>query len=130
MNRRLSSHKGVDLKLVVMGLLRYKGYTGSVEYSDEERSFFGKVLGLRRDGIIFEGDSVDSIRKDFVEAIDHYLEHCKELGVTPEKPYNGNFVLRMPSDLHGRAAEVAMIQGKSLNEFINDAVRSAVANAG
>ena len=115
---------------VCMGLLRYKGYTGSVEYSEEERSFFGKVLGLRRDGIIFEGDSVATLQKDFEDAIDQYLFHCKESGIDPEKPYNGNFVLRMPSDLHGRAAEAAMIQGKSLNEFINDAVRSALANAG
>ena len=33
----------------------------------------------------------------------------------------------MSSDLHGKAAEVAMSQGKSMNEFINDAIRSAVA---
>ena len=91
-----------------MGLFRYKGYTGSVE-------------------IIFEGDSATAIQKDFEEAIDQYLEHCKELGVAPEKPYNGKFVLRMSSDLHGKAAEVAMSQGKSMNEFINDAIRSAVA---
>ena len=112
-----------------MGLLRYKGYTGSVEYSEEERSFFGKVLGLRRDGIIYEGDSAKGIRKDFEEAIDHYLKHCEDLGVEPEKPYNGKFVLRMPPELHGQAAERAECLGKSMNEFINDAIRAAVANA-
>lgn len=113
-----------------MGLLRYKGYTGNIEYSEEERTFFGKVQGLRRDGIIYEGDSVDSIRKDFEEAIDHYLDHCSELGVEPEKPYNGKFVLRMTPELHGQAAEMAVAQGKSMNDFINEAVRAAVANAG
>ena len=46
-----------------MGLLRYKGYTGKIDYSEEEKTFFGKVLGLRRDGIIFEGDSVFEIRR-------------------------------------------------------------------
>ena len=113
-----------------MGLLRYKGYTGSIEYSEEERSFFGKVQGLRRDGIIYEGDSAKSIRKDFEDAIDQYLVHCKEMGIEPEKPYNGKFVLRMPSDLHGLVAESAEILGKSINEFINDAIRKAVSATG
>ncbi len=113
-----------------MGLLRYKGYTGKIDYSEEEKTFFGKVLGLRRDGIIFEGDSVFEIQKDFEDAIDHYLKHCKESGFEPEKPYNGKFVLRMSPELHGKAAEIAESLGKSMNEFINDAVRSAVANAG
>ena len=39
-----------------MGHLHYKGYTGSVEYDEEANSFHGMVLGLHRDGIIFEGD--------------------------------------------------------------------------
>ena len=109
-----------------MGRLRYKGYTGSVEYSEEECSFFGKVLGLRRDGITYEGSSATEIKQDFEDAIDNYLETCREHGITPEKPYNGKFVLRMTPDLHGRAAERAAILGTSINDFINDAVRTAL----
>ena len=109
-----------------MGRLRYKGYTGSVEYSEEECSFFGKVLGLRRDGITYEGSSAAEIKQDFEEAIDNYLETCREHGIQPEKPYNGKFVLRMTPDLHGRAAERAADLGQSINDFINDAVRTAL----
>lgn len=29
-----------------MGNLKYKGYTGSVEYSEEDNCLFGKVLGM------------------------------------------------------------------------------------
>lgn len=29
-----------------MGTLRYKGYTGSVEYCDEDECLYGKVLGM------------------------------------------------------------------------------------
>ena len=112
-----------------MGKLRYKGYTGSVEYSEEENSLFGKVLGLRRDGIIYEGDSAQEIRKDFEEAIDHYLACCAERGVQPEKPYSGNFVLRMSPELHGQAAERADDLGLSIYDFINNAIRSALATA-
>ena len=109
-----------------MGRLRYKGYTGSVEYSEEECTFFGKVLGLRRDGITYEGSSAAEIKQDFEEAIDHYLETCREQGISPEKPYNGKFVLRMTPDLHGLAAERAAERGESINDFINEAIRAAL----
>lgn len=109
-----------------MGKLRYKGYTGSVEYSEEEGCLFGKVLGLRRDGIVYEGESVSEIRKDFEEAVDHYMETCAERGIQPEKPYSGNFVIRMSPELHGMAAERAEALGESINDFINDAIRQAL----
>ncbi|MBP5173239.1 MAG: toxin-antitoxin system HicB family antitoxin, partial [Bacteroidales bacterium] len=38
----------------------------------------------------------------------------------------GKLVLRMPSTLHGEAAEKAADAGISLNEFINRAIQMAV----
>lgn len=110
-----------------MGYLNYKGYTGSIEFDEEYNSFLGSVLGLHRDGIIFEGSTVEELKKDFEESIDEYLESCAERGVEPEKPYSGKLVLRMPSDLHGKAAQRAAKLGISLNEFITRAVKRALA---
>lgn len=109
-----------------MGRLRYKGYVGSVEYAEEDNCFYGKVLGLRRDGIIYEGNSADSLKKDFEEAVDHYLESCKQKGITPEKPYSGRLVLRMTTELHGLIAEKAADRGESINDFINLTLKEAV----
>ena len=109
-----------------MGHLHYKGYTGSVEYDEEANSFYGMVLGLHRDGIIFEGDSADSLKKDFEESIEDYLAHCKEKGKEPEKPFSGKTVLRMSSELHQQAAAKARSIGISLNDFINRAISAAV----
>ena len=109
-----------------MGVLRYKGYTGSIEYSEEDNCFVGEVLGLRRDGIIFEGESIDELKKDFEDGIDSYLESCAYRNVEPEKPYSGKLVLRLESDLHGEAAERAAKLGISLNEFISRAIQAAL----
>lgn len=109
-----------------MGKLRYKGYTGSVEYSEEDNSFFGVVLGLHRDGICYEGESANELKRDFEESIDEYLRSCEARGVAPEKPYSGRIILRMTPSLHGEAAERAASAGISLNEFINRAVQMAV----
>ena len=57
-----------------MGFLKYKGYTGSVEYSEEDNCLFGKVQGLTKDRIIYEGTTVDELTADFHGAIDDYLQ--------------------------------------------------------
>lgn len=105
-----------------MGFLEYKGYRGSVEYSKEDGCLFGKVQGLRKATILYEGMSVDELRKDFEEGIDSYLEGCNERGVQPEKPYSGKLNLRMTSELHARVAAFAASTGMTINDFINKAI--------
>lgn len=106
-----------------MGVLKYKGYTGSVEYSEEDNCLFGKVLGLGNKILIsFEGETVDELRKDFEDGIDDYLSVCEEKGVEPIKPYSGKLIVRMTSELHGRVAAAASSTGTTINEFINRAV--------
>lgn len=107
-----------------MGRLRYKGYVGTVEYDEEDGSLTGKVLGLRRDGILYEGSSVKEITEDFHQAVDHYLQTCKDLGIKPERPYSGKLVLRITPTLHGQAAEKASTIGVSLNEWISQAIQN------
>ena len=109
-----------------MGHLHYKGYTGCVEYDEKENYFFGHVLGLRSDGISYEGTTAEGLKKDFEESIDDYLSYCAEIGKEPEKPFSGKLVIRMPSNLHREATEKASVLGISLNEFINRAISSAV----
>lgn len=102
-----------------MGFLKYKGYTGSVEYSPEDDCLFGQVQGLHGTLISYEGESVEAIRKDFEDAIDTYLQSCSERGITPAKSYSGKLNLRMPSELHAAIAMAASSAGTTINEFIN-----------
>ena len=109
-----------------MGQLHYKGYTGSVDYSEEDRCFFGKVIGLHDSCITFEGDSVDSLTKDFQDGIEDYLAYCKEEGFEPEKPRSGKLIVRISPDMHSTAASCAAKQGISLNEFSSRAIAAAL----
>ena len=53
--------------------LSYKGFTGSVEFSEEDNLYFGKVLGIK--GLIsYEGKTYDELVSDFQSAIDDYME--------------------------------------------------------
>jgi len=59
----------------VMG---HKGYTGSVEYSDEDSVLFGKVQFIRA-LISYEGKDVESLRQEFHAAVEDYLWLCPEI---------------------------------------------------
>ncbi len=113
-----------------MGLLRYKGYTGSVEFSSEDNCLFGKVQGLHGTLISYEGSTVDEIREDFEGAIDDYLESCKQRNIEPAKPYSGRLVVRMPSDLHCQVAYAAASADTTINEFINTAISNELKQIG
>ena len=48
-----------------MDYLEYKGYKGSVEYSKADNCLFGKVLGMSKDLILYEGNTIDELKADF-----------------------------------------------------------------
>ena len=56
----------------IMKTMTYKGYLGSVAYSEKDNVFFGKVEGIN--GLVnFEGESVRELTDAFHEAVDDYL---------------------------------------------------------
>ncbi len=105
--------------------LQYKGYTGSVEVSIEDGCLFGKIQFIN-DLVSYEGQTVDELRESFRNAVDGYLDMCKELKEKPEKPFKGSFNVRIGSELHREAARAAREEGISLNEFVAKGVKEAV----
>lgn len=101
--------------------MEYKGYTGSVEYSDEDGIFFGKVQFIRA-LISYEGSNAEELRKDFHDGVDDYLAMCKEKNITPEQPFKGSFNVRVGRDLHRQIALEAVRRGVSLNSLIVEAL--------
>jgi len=103
--------------------MSYKGFYGSVEFSDEDSVFFGRIIGIN-DRITYEGDNVKSLRKDFQDAVDEYIETCKQLGKEPEKAYKGTFNVRIAPALHRELAVYSASSGKTLNSTVEEAIRS------
>lgn len=101
--------------------MNYKGYFATIEYSDDDKLFWGKVLGVE-DSITFQGYTVDELRKDFNEALDGYLDLCKRIGKDPKKSFKGSFNVRISPELHREASHKAASQGKTLNEFVAESI--------
>ena len=74
-----------------MDYLEYKGYKGSVEYSKEDDCLVGKVLGLTKETILYEGSTLEELKADFEAGIDSYLAYCESEGIKPSKGYSGAF---------------------------------------
>lgn len=103
-------------------IMKYRGYWAEIKYSDEDECFCGKVEGLKNDLISFEGITVKELKKDFKDAIDNYLQTCKELNKEPEKQCKGSLNVRLGTELHTKAKMKSIEKKISINELIKEAV--------
>ena len=109
-----------------MNTLQYKGFLGSVEFSEADGVFFGKIEGINA-LVNFEGESVKELTDAFHEAVEDYLIFCEEEGIEPHKSYSGALNVRLTPDIHSRVAALAKQTGVSINAFIRKAVENQIA---
>jgi predicted HicB family RNase H-like nuclease len=107
-----------------MNTMTYKEYAARIEYSDEDSCFVGHIAGIK-DVIGFHADSVKNLRKAFREAVDDYLATCEKLRKAPQKPYSGKMMLRVPPEVHARAAMMAEAHKMSLNQWAAEVLSKA-----
>jgi predicted HicB family RNase H-like nuclease len=108
-----------------VALIEYKGYIGAIELDQEQDIFHGRVVNTR-DVITFEGRSTKELRKALAESVQDYLEMCAEDGVEPNKPFSGEFRVRLDPELHREAVIAAARARKSLNTFVKEAIKEYV----
>ena len=105
--------------------MSYKGYLGSVNYSEKDQVFYGKIEGIK--GLVnFEGESVKELTAAFHEAVDDYLAYCADEGIEPDKSYTGMLNVRLTPAIHRQIAMLALQSGLSINAFIKDTLEEKV----
>ena len=102
-------------------LMEYKGYHAKIEYSAEDNTFVGHILGIY-DSIWFDGKDINELTATFHEAVDQYLDDCKKTGKEPNKEYKGSFNVRLGSERHQKAVLAAESADITLNQLVCDAV--------
>jgi len=100
-----------------MNTMTHNGYEALVTYDEDAELFHGEVMNLR-DVITFQGKSVDELKQAFADSIADYLTFCRERGEEPEKPYSGQFVVRVEPPLHKAVVTAARRAGLSLNKWV------------
>lgn len=108
--------------------MTYKGYLGSVAFSEKDNVFFGKIEGIN--GLVnFEGESVQELTTAFHEAVDDYLAYCKDEGIEPDKSYTGVLNVRLTPTIHRQIAILARQAGLTLNAYIKETLEEKVEEA-
>lgn len=106
-------------------MMEYKGYIGDVKFDADAAIFHGEVINTR-DVITFQGQSVDELIAAFHGSVDDYLAFCAERGEEPDKPFSGQFMTRIPPELHRAVNIAARVAGKSLNAWVTERLEMAV----
>ena len=105
--------------------MTYKGYIGSVAFSEKDNVFFRKIEGIN--GLVnFEGESVKELTDACHEAVDDYLAYCEDEGIEPDKSYSGVLNVRLTPAIHRQIAILARQAGLTLNAYIKDALEEKV----
>jgi predicted HicB family RNase H-like nuclease len=100
-----------------MTTMTHDGYLASVELDEAAGLFHGEVINTR-DVLTFRGRTLDELKAAFADTIADYVEWCRERGKEPERPYSGNFTVRVSPELHRRIAAAAAREGKTVDAFI------------
>lgn len=106
-------------------IMRYKGFTGTADFTEENDVFFGKIIGIA-DLVSYEGETVKELKKTFRESVEGYIDLCKRQKKLVQKPVTGNFNVRINPELHQLANLAASEKGISLNKYVQEAIQSYV----
>lgn len=107
-----------------MTLLVYEGYLGSVEFDPEAKILHGRVLGIP-DVITFESASAGEIEREFRASVDDYLDHCRQIGKAPARPFSGRFVVHTSPEVHRAIVEAALAGGQSMQAWVETVLATA-----
>ena len=99
--------------------IEYKGYVGTVEFSQEDGVFFGKVMGLRA-LLSYEGSTAAELLDDFHGVVDDYLALCQAEGKEPERAFNQQSLNMEGLPFLASPENEAYMQAKAMRRFMEE----------
>lgn len=107
-------------------MLIYKGYLGHVTYDDEAGVLHGDVVNLRLTVITFQGQTVEEVKRAFVDSVDDYLTWCQQRGVEPEAPLSAQVASMVEPDVYDAIHARAKAEQKSVDETVASLLKFAL----
>src|SRR5215475_8757569 len=108
-------------------------YSFQVAWSDEDKTYFASCPEFP--GLLAHGDTPEEAIKEAGIALEGVIEVYKESDLQLPAPqtrqeYSGQFRVRLPKSLHRQAAQMAELEGSSLNTFVVAAIAEKVGAEG
>jgi len=104
-------------------LLSHRGYHGSIEPSVRDGHLKGHILFID-ELITYAASTIPALQQAFMSTVDSYLAHCANSGKLPQRPFKGQFNVRIAPDLHQTAVLRAEAEGTSLNNVVVRALQN------
>ena len=90
--------------------------------------FRGEFLGLSG-GADFYAKSFEELIKEGRKSLAVYLQLCTEKNVNPFRNFSGRFNVRLSPEIHETAVFAAAAHNQSLNDWVENALKSALADS-
>lgn len=97
------------------------GYRAIIQYDPEIEMFRGEFVGLNG-GADFYAADIEGLKREAETSLRIFLQMCAEDGVEPLRSFSGKFNVRVPPALHEEIVAAAAAEGKSLNQWIVEAL--------
>ena len=106
-------------------IMEIDGYHAVIQFDPEIDMFRGEFLDLNG-GADFYAQDVSGLRREGAASLKVFLEMCAEDGAEPRRHYSGRFNVRLQPELHASVSVAAAAEGKSLNQWVADALSDHV----
>ncbi|WP_185268914.1 type II toxin-antitoxin system HicB family antitoxin [Halopseudomonas xiamenensis] len=97
------------------------GYRAVIQFDPEIEMFRGEFVGLNG-GADFYAADIEGLKREGATSLRVFLEMCAEGGIEPTKAFSGKFNVRVPPELHADLVVAATAEGKSLNQWVVEAL--------
>ena len=104
--------------------MTYCGWTGTVEFSEEDGVLHGKLLGTK-DMISYEGETVADLIRDFHETVDEYLDFCMRNNKPLQPRDEADLTVKL--EIYRQVVETARQSGLPLEDFVEESLRLGMA---
>ena len=102
-----------------MNSLSYKGFNGSISFSDVDHVYYGKIEDI--DALVnYEGNDLKELEQAFQEAVDDYIIYCEEeeIPLHHRETTISNIVVK--PEIYTRIANLAEKEGITISHYISD----------
>ena len=106
-------------------MIEIDGYRAVIAYDPDIEMFRGEFVGLNG-GADFYAKDTEGLKREGALSLKVFFEMCKEDGVDPLKSFSGRFNVRVSPDLHAEISSAAAADGKSLNQWVAEALKREV----
>ncbi len=105
----------------MINVMKIQGHKAVITYDPDIALFRGEFVDLNGSADFYAAD-VEGLKREGEISLNVFLDVCRETGMKPHKTFSGKFNVRIPPHLHADIVSAAKAKGKSLNQWITDAL--------